>query len=78
MAATTVSTPNFYLVSGVGIIFYYYFKDGLTSASDSKAFDTLENFPKYFGTTLFAINGVGVVGVIFSFDDFYQTEIGNE
>lgn len=49
---------------GVAIIFYYYFKDGLTAASKSKPFNSLANFPLYFGTTLFAINGVGVVGVI--------------
>lgn len=46
---------------GVGMIFYYFFKDSIASPSDRIAFNSLANFPLFFGTTLFAINAVGVV-----------------
>lgn len=47
------------------MIFYYFFKDGIASPSDRIAFNSLANFPLFFGTTLFAINAVGVVSPTF-------------
>ncbi|XP_037035317.1 proton-coupled amino acid transporter-like protein CG1139 [Bradysia coprophila] len=46
---------------GVALIFYYFFKDGIAGPSERIAFNSLANFPLFFGTTLFAINAVGVV-----------------
>lgn len=46
---------------GVALIFYYFFKDGIAAPSERIAFNSLANFPLFFGTTLFAINAVGVV-----------------
>ncbi|XP_018325395.1 proton-coupled amino acid transporter-like protein CG1139 [Agrilus planipennis] len=43
-----------------GIVLYYIFQD-LPSISDRPAFGTLYTFPLYFGTTLFALEAVGVV-----------------
>ncbi|KAJ6640808.1 Proton-coupled amino acid transporter-like protein [Pseudolycoriella hygida] len=49
---------------GVGLIFYYFLRDGLNvddPANPPSAFNSFANFPLFFGTTLFAINAVGVV-----------------
>lgn len=43
------------------MLFYYFFKDGIDGPSERIAFNTINNFPLFFGTTLFAINAVGVV-----------------
>lgn len=51
---------NFITFVGVALICIYFFKDGLV-AYKPIAFNSLANFPLFFGTTLFAINAVGVV-----------------
>lgn len=45
---------------GLGMILYYVFDD-IASPSERDAFGSARNFPLFFGTTLFALEAVGVV-----------------
>ncbi|XP_037035316.1 proton-coupled amino acid transporter-like protein CG1139 [Bradysia coprophila] len=46
---------------GVAMLFYYFFEDGIAGPSERKAINSIENFPLYFGTILFAINSFALV-----------------
>lgn len=48
---------------GLAMILVYMFDD-LPSISEREMFGTLKNFSLYFGTTLFALEAVGVVSLI--------------
>lgn len=48
---------------GLAMILVYMFKD-LPSVNEREMFGTLRNFSLYFGTTLFALEAVGVVSFI--------------
>lgn len=48
---------------GLGLILYYVF-DGIKSPSERDAIGTARNFPLFFGTTLFALEAVGVVSFL--------------
>lgn len=50
---------------GLAMILVYMFDD-LPSPSEREMFGTLRGFPLYFGTTLFALEAVGVVRVAFN------------
>lgn len=45
---------------GLGLILYYVFDD-MAAPSERNAIGTARNYPLFFGTTLFAIEAVGVV-----------------
>lgn len=45
---------------GIGMILYYIFKD-FQSPSSREPFGESKNFPLFFGTTLFALEAVGVI-----------------
>lgn len=45
---------------GLGLILYYVF-DGIAAPAERDAFGSARNFPLFFGTTLFALEAVGVV-----------------
>lgn len=49
---------------GLTMILVYMFKD-LPSLKEREMFGTLRNFSLYFGTTLFALEAVGVVSLMF-------------
>lgn len=49
---------------GLGIILYYVFEE-LPPISERNMFGSPRNFALYFGTTLFALEAVGVVSKIF-------------
>jgi len=51
---------NFLFILGVGISYYYIF-DNLPPVSERPYFATWEQLPIFFGTTIFALEGVGVV-----------------
>ncbi|XP_053623995.1 proton-coupled amino acid transporter-like protein CG1139 isoform X1 [Plodia interpunctella] len=51
---------NLLVGTGMGITFYYLFQD-LKSVSDVKTFAGFERLPTFFGTAIFALEGIGVV-----------------
>lgn len=53
---------NFLFITGVAISYYYIFQD-LPSISERPLFSSVEQLPIFFGTTIFALEGVGVVSV---------------
>lgn len=46
----------------MGLVLYYVFDD-IKSPSEREAIGALSDFPLFFGTTLFALEAVGVVSV---------------
>jgi proton-coupled amino acid transporter len=56
---------NFLFILGVGISYYYIFDD-LPPISDRPNFSSWQQLPIFFGTTIFALEGVGVVSVLLS------------
>merc|ERR1719193_2592067 len=46
---------------GLGIIFYYIFATPLPHSSTVPAFGSISNFPIFFGTAIFAFEGISVV-----------------
>lgn len=53
---------NLITLVGLGMVLSYMFDD-LASISEREMFGTIRNFSLYFGTTLFALEAVGVVSV---------------
>lgn len=53
---------NLITLVGLGMILSYMFDD-LPSMSEREMYGSLRNFSLYFGTTLFALEAVGVVSV---------------
>lgn len=53
---------NLITLIGLGMVLSYMFDD-LPSMSERNMFGTLRNFSLYFGTTLFALEAVGVVSI---------------
>lgn len=51
---------NLLMATGVGITFYYIFID-LPSVDDRPQFVSLHQLPLFFGTAIFALEGIGVV-----------------
>lgn len=51
---------NILVASGMGITFYYIFSD-LPSVSTVPAIVSIEKWPMFFGTAIFALEGIGVV-----------------
>lgn len=51
---------NIFFMFGV-LVSYYYIIDDLPSVSERPAFSSIEQLPIFFGTTIFALEGVGVV-----------------
>jgi proton-coupled amino acid transporter len=51
---------NFLMAAGVGITFYYIFMD-LPSIYERPQFTTVQQLPLFFGTAIFALEGIGVV-----------------
>lgn len=51
---------NLLMAAGVGITFYYVFSD-LPSIHDRPQFTSLQQLPLFFGTAIFALEGIGVV-----------------
>lgn len=54
------------IFQGLGLILYYVF-DGISPPSERDAIGTARNFPLFFGTTLFALEAVGVVSIRIKF-----------
>lgn len=55
---------NFLFIFGVGISYYYIFQD-LPPLTDRPLFSSWSQLPIFFGTTIFALEGVGVVSFLF-------------
>lgn len=55
---------NALIATGMGITFYYIFSD-LPSISDVPNFSSWSQLPLFFGTAIFALEGIGVVSIIF-------------
>jgi proton-coupled amino acid transporter len=51
---------NLLMAAGVGITFYYIFID-LPSIHERPQFTSLSQLPLFFGTAIFALEGIGVV-----------------
>jgi Transmembrane amino acid transporter protein. len=51
---------NLLMAAGVGITFYYVFID-LRSIHERPQFTSLQQLPLFFGTAIFALEGIGVV-----------------
>jgi proton-coupled amino acid transporter len=51
---------NLLMATGVGITFYYVFID-LPSIDERPHFTSLHQLPLFFGTAIFALEGIGVV-----------------
>lgn len=51
---------NFLFITGVAITYYYIF-DGLPAVTERPFFASVKQLPIFFGTTIFALEGVGVV-----------------
>ena len=53
---------NVLIGTGMGITFYYILHD-LPSISERPVFSSIEKLPLFFGTAIFALEGVGVVSI---------------
>lgn len=51
---------NLLVATGMGITFYFLFQD-VPSVDERDKFSTLERLPTFFGTAIFALEGIGVV-----------------
>lgn len=51
---------NIFVLVSFAFVMYYVLKDGLQDLSEVPAFGTLLGYPLYFGTTMFALEPVGV------------------
>lgn len=51
---------NILMAVGIGITFYYIFSD-VPPITDQKYFSTFQQLPLFFGTAIFALEGIGVV-----------------
>lgn len=51
------------ILMGIGMVitFFYVFRDGLPAVGDRPSFASFETLPIFFGTAIFALEGVGVV-----------------
>lgn len=58
------TAANIITLASFGVVCYYVFA-GLPSISERNAFGTLYAYPLFFGTTLFALEAVGVVSSTF-------------
>lgn len=54
---------NILIGTGMGITFYYIFQD-LPAVSSRPSFSTIHQLPIFFGTAIFALEGIGVVSII--------------
>lgn len=54
---------NFLIAAGLGIILYYIFGVGEMTSEVLPNYQKFMDFPLFIGTTLFALEAVGVVGV---------------
>lgn len=54
---------NTLFITGIGISYYYIFDD-LPPVSDRPMFASWHQLPIFFGTTIFALEGVGVVSIL--------------
>jgi proton-coupled amino acid transporter len=55
---------NGLIAAGMAITFYYIFQD-LPAPADRPAFSTVHQLPLFFGTAIFALEGIGVVSYLF-------------
>jgi len=53
---------NVFIAVGMGITFYYIFHD-LPAISDLPNFSSWSQLPLFFGTAIFALEGIGVVSI---------------
>lgn len=53
---------NVLIATGMGITFYYIFSD-LPSIKDVPNFSSWSQLPLFFGTAIFALEGIGVVSI---------------
>jgi proton-coupled amino acid transporter len=53
---------NVLIGTGMGITFYYILQD-VPSISERPVFSSIERLPLFFGTAIFALEGVGVVSL---------------
>jgi len=56
---------NILIATGMGITFYYIFND-LPTISDVPNFSSWSQLPLFFGTAIFALEGIGVVSILIS------------
>ena len=54
------TAANAFLIVGFLITFYYVFRDSMPSIADRTNFGPVSMLPMFFGTTLFAIEAIGV------------------
>jgi len=54
---------NIFMGFGLGVIFYYILKDPLPPVSSRAAAATWKQLPLYFGTAIYAFEGIGMVSL---------------
>lgn len=59
---------NFLIAIGMAITFYYIFKDPLSMEGKAQ-FASIQQLPIFFGTAIFALEGIGVVSRFFLYFD---------
>lgn len=55
------SVANLLTFVGLGLVLYFVFAEGLPGFDNVQLFGTLAGIPRFIGTTLFALEAVGVV-----------------
>lgn len=55
------TVANLLTFVGLGLVLYFVFAEGLPGFENVQLFGTLEGIPRFIGTTLFALEAVGVV-----------------
>lgn len=56
---------NILMAVGIGITFYYIFSGLSEAPEDVKYFSSFQQLPLFFGTAIFALEGIGVVSPFF-------------
>lgn len=59
---------NILMAVGIGITFYYIFSD-VPPITNQKYFSSFQQLPLFFGTAIFALEGIGVVSFILIFSN---------
>jgi proton-coupled amino acid transporter len=65
------TAANAITIASFAITLYYVFRDGLPPVGERDAFGTLEGYPLFFGTVLFALEAIGVVSYVLIYLNLY-------
>lgn len=58
------TVANICMAIGIGVVFYYVFQD-IPNITERKYIGELETIPLYFGTAMFAFEGIALVSVVY-------------